>query len=818
MNTLTRSMAFSSLPAARTKVVAGLIGLLLSGLLMTASVWAATITVGSTGDPASGSGAQCDVVSTCTLRDAIAKATATVGSAPGDTIVFDLPADSTITLSGTQLELDKNLTIDGSAVDGLAISGNGQSRVFVIHADVTATLKRLRIEDGRVDDGNGGGIINYGDLTLIDCAVANNAAPGHGGGGIFSVGTSLTLIGTTVKGNTAFSGGGIENWRSEATLSNSTIEGNSSGGIGNYNATMTLSDSTVFGNSNVNHSGGIRNIGSMTLLRSVVSGNLVTISGFYNRGGGIYNGGALTLRSSTVSSNAVLGHPEASASGGGIYNTGGAILTLIDSTVSENQALADHGSGGGIFSGSPTLINSTVSGNRIGGSGGGISGGSFTLINSTVADNSAGELGGGIYMFDAMFDASLIHATVVNNSAAGAASDVYNAQFLSSSAAANTIIGACETDGGETRAITDGGGNLDAGSNCGFVNTSSKSNATLDLGVLADNGGPTLTLRPGAGSDAIGHGVSTVCDDDPVSGMDQRGRSRSADACTSGAVDSTGDSIALNQRGLSGTWVDPEADSQGLVLESGPDFYAIGTGLLFAGWYTFDDEGAGEQRWYSLQGQLAGTTPASLGIYRSSGGRFASAQPSVTTEIGRAILSFDDCTHGTLDYRFSDGSERSGRIQLTRLLSNTTCSPSGDSGQPAVPTLLSGAWADTSNSAQGLVFDMNAEDNVIFAGWYTYSAVGNQGDDASSQRWYTLQATFQPGTNTPNSVGIYETVGGAFNAHGSTETTQVGTAQLRFSSCSSATLDYTFTEGANSGHSGTLHLSRVGATPDDCGP
>ena len=815
MNSRTRSIASSNIPAAPMRFVAGLIGPLLSGLLMTTSVWAATITVGSASDTASGSAAQCDVASTCTLRDAIAKAAAAAGSAPGDTIVFDLPADSTITLSGTQLELDKNLTIDGSSVDGLAIGGNGQSRVFVIHADVTATLKRLRVEGGRIVDGNGGGILNYGALTLIDCTVANNAVTVGGGGGIFSVGTSLTLIGTTVKGNTAFSGGGIENWRSEATLSNSTIEGNASGGVGNYNATMTLSDSAVIGNSNVNHGGGIHNFGSMTLLRSTVSGNLVTIGGVYNHGGGISNVGTLTLKSSIVSRNAVLGHSEASASGGGISNGVGVSLTLIDSTVSENQALADYGSGGGIQNeGHMTVSNSTVSGNRIGGRGGGISGSSFTLINSTVADNSAGEHGGGINMFDA----SLINATVVNNSAAGAASDVYNANFLSPSAAAiNTIVGACETDGGDTRAIIDGGGNLDAGSSCGFANTSSKSNATLDLGVLADNGGRTLTLRPGAGSDAIGRGVPTVCDDDPVSGKDQRGRSRSADACTSGAVDSTGDSIALNQRGLGGAWADPEADSQGLVLESGPDFYATGTGLLFAGWYTFDDEGGGEQRWYSLQGQLAGTTPASLGIYRSTGGRFDSAQPSITTEIGRAILSFDDCTHGTLDYRFSDGSERSGRIQLTRLLSNTTCLPTGDSGQPAVPTLLSGAWADTSNSAQGLVFDMNAEDNVIFAGWYTYSAAGSQGDDASSQRWYTLQATFQPGTNTPNSVGIYETVGGVFNANASTETTQVGTGRLRFSSCSSATLDYTFTEGANNGHSGTLNLSRVGATPDNCG-
>ncbi len=278
----------------------------------------------------------------------------------------------------------------------------------------------------------------------------------------------------------------------------------------------------------------------------------------------------------------------------------------------------------------------------------------------------------------------------------------------------------------------------------------------------------------------------------------------------------TSTSINLNQHGLSGSWADPTTNSQGLVMEVDPDFYATGTGLLFAGWYTYDVTAAGGQRWYTLQAQVSGTTPAVVGIYSTTGGRFDSPQTTSAKEVGRATLAFSDCTNGTLDYTFTDGSGRTGRIPLTRLLSNTTCSPNGDSGTATAPTLLSGAWADAGNSGQGLVFDMNAVDNVVFAGWYTYTATAAPGSDATGQHWYTLQATLKPGTSTPNNVGIYESTGGVFNAPATAHTTQVGTASLVFSSCTSARLNYAFNTGANSGKTGTLDLTRVGAVPAGC--
>ena len=82
----------------------------------------------------------------------------------------------------------------------------------------------------------------------------------------------------------------------------------------------------------------------------------------------------------------------------------------------------------------------------------------------------------------------------------------------------------------------------------------------------------------------------------------------------------------------------------------------------------------------------------------------------------------------------------------------------------------------------------------------------------------SLQATFVPGTSSLDDVGIFASSGGTFNAPGTVTTTQVGTASLDFSSCSAATLSYTFTTGANNGQHGTIALVRTTPAPAGCSP
>lgn len=279
-------------------------------------------------------------------------------------------------------------------------------------------------------------------------------------------------------------------------------------------------------------------------------------------------------------------------------------------------------------------------------------------------------------------------------------------------------------------------------------------------------------------------------------------------------------SVAVNlvQRGLSGTWANPETDGQGFVMEVSPEAAGAGSALVFSGWYTYDLTAPGGQRWYTTQGYVGSGASASLPIYETVGGLFNSAQATSTVPVGAMTMRFSDCAHGTLDYHFDDLSRPDASIPIVRLLPNVTCSPSGGVSHTADNYLLGGTWADTRNSGQGLVFDIgpSGAQNLLFAGWYTYLHDGSPTDRAAGQHWYTLQAAASPSASTWNDVGIYQTTGGVFDRPAATTTLPVGTTRIDFHSCSSATMSYTFTAGENTGLSGTLELSRITPVPTGC--
>jgi len=276
--------------------------------------------------------------------------------------------------------------------------------------------------------------------------------------------------------------------------------------------------------------------------------------------------------------------------------------------------------------------------------------------------------------------------------------------------------------------------------------------------------------------------------------------------------------VNLDQHGLTGSWYNPSTSGQGFEFDVTADSVAAGQGSLFGGWFTHDTTAAGGRRWYTLQGNVASATPtAALTIYATTGGNFAAAPKVSATAVGTATLRFLDCMHGVFTYSFSDGSNRSGTIPLSRLTPNTTCGQAGDNGTAASDFLLSGTWYNPATSGQGLTFDINPGLNLFSAAWFTYAPNGSTISGGASQRWYTLQSTqFAPGQTAANNVPIFEATGGVFNAPAAVTTTQVGTAAVTFQSCSAATLAYSFTGGANQGLSGTINLSRLGAAPAGC--
>jgi hypothetical protein len=338
------------------------------------------------------------------------------------------------------------------------------------------------------------------------------------------------------------------------------------------------------------------------------------------------------------------------------------------------------------------------------------------------------------------------------------------------------------------------------------VATSGVSGCTVAVPSLCNNSTPGMSgLTGGLAGYLVGNGY------DEATGL--------------GSVDATSfvthwstsaASFDLDQAGLSGSWYDPSEAGQGLVMQVMPDFYGAGQGLLFGGWFTFDVTAAGGQRWYSVQGTVSSSAAsATMPIYRSEGGNF-DAPPAVgVTTVGQATLAFSDCTHGTLTYAFSDGSGRSGSIPLSRLGNNVACVPGGDSTPPG-SYFLSGAWYDPATAGQGFVFDIDPVAHTLFAAWYTYATNGAAIGGPASERWFTLQSGFTPGSGHVSSVPIYQTTGGVFDEPTGVTTVPVGTANIVYHDCNRATLTYTFNAGANAGRSGSIDLARVASAPAGC--
>ena len=262
----------------------------------------------------------------------------------GDTIRIT-PAlhGAPIVLTQGELVLDKSLTIKAQKNHPATISGNNNSRVFEVASGAHVSLINLAITDGNgvadnpagtsQDDGEGGGILNFGTLTVIASNVSGNSA--LDGGGISNVFGTLTVNASTLSGNSATidgvgvsgEGGGIYNFFGALTVNDSTLSGNSArggGGILSF-GTVTVSDSTLSGNSATFEGGGIFSGGTVTVSDSTLSGNSAAFFG-----GGIFNDGTATVSGSTLSGNSA-------AQGGGIFNRFGT-LTANDSTVSGNDA------------------------------------------------------------------------------------------------------------------------------------------------------------------------------------------------------------------------------------------------------------------------------------------------------------------------------------------------------------------------------------------------------------------------------------------------------------------------------------------------
>ncbi|HVK16013.1 MAG TPA: hypothetical protein VM533_03630, partial [Fimbriiglobus sp.] len=266
------------------------------------------------------------------LRDAVTRANAHAGA---DTVVFASELAGTITLSGGELDITDDLAINGPGADRLTVSGNNTSRVFQVEAGDSVRLSGLTIAGGNAGLGNGGGIDNFGTLTVSDSVFSGNSAF-NGGGLANEGGGTATVRDSTFTGNSATGsfptggdGGGLANESGgTVTVTGSIFSGNSAsfagGGLGNDSGgTATVRNSTFSGNSATAAAGGLMNRGTASVSDSAFTGN----SAF--NGGGLDNAGTATVSDSTFTGN------SASGAAGGLAN--GGTVTVRGSTFTGNS-------------------------------------------------------------------------------------------------------------------------------------------------------------------------------------------------------------------------------------------------------------------------------------------------------------------------------------------------------------------------------------------------------------------------------------------------------------------------------------------------
>jgi hypothetical protein len=509
----------------------------------------------------------------------------------GSDRVLEVKSSATVKLVG--LEITKGHTPNGGLAPGLYtenVVGNGggilNDGILVLeHVVVTEN------ETGQGDQGlngpsesnggsggkggSGGGIFNEpgANLVIIQSTISKNLTGNGGRGG--DGGQGLNAIGHFPNGGdgghggSSGDGGGIYNAGS-LTIEGSTVKGNFTGrgGEGGTGAQGT-GEVNEFSPGDGGDGGDGGNSGKQYDKNSGYETEAL------KGGGGIYNGGSLTMVNSTISGNGT----GAGGTGGGSGPGGGPNKYGYFADSGRAGTGGGGGYGGGLFTGagyggySPvSLVNVTIYGNRTGD--GGIGGAGGGGADSTLGGGSGGRGGdgGGIWSEGASSGSEVIltFVTIAGNNLGEKGPKGSSANPSRGACCGVRGVGAGISTGGrytngsavflKNSIVADNGEELVNGELTGDANCYQRyyptytdivdqgGNVTWNdltcpgevadplLGLLAGNGGLPETLLPGAGGSAIGAVPAASCSIDE----DQRGLPRPGAGktdCDAGAVE-----------------------------------------------------------------------------------------------------------------------------------------------------------------------------------------------------------------------------------------------------------------------------------------
>jgi parallel beta-helix repeat protein len=317
-----------------------------------------------------------------------------------------------------------------TTLDGQGAGTGVWMQAQVATGGMTPTLEAVRVTNGAINPGAGGGIYAAGSPNhpihpvISGCHVYSNSASMAGGGIYLAQVTGAELTGNEVYENRAFGthpwdhgGGGIAareagNIRLTGNrVYSNTAQQNGGGVYVNQSDDVILAGNEIFSNTTPMSSG--HTGGGVTLRRSysaTLAGNLIySNTAFFGGGVNLSDGSTATLTGnriygnqarqgggihsassggSTLAGNEILGN-TATGGSGGIYIVFDSGTMLIGNRIQDNTATFD---GGGLSinqSERVTLTNNWVTENRVGsgyhGAGLNVEGSSVSLLHNTIA-------------------------------------------------------------------------------------------------------------------------------------------------------------------------------------------------------------------------------------------------------------------------------------------------------------------------------------------------------------------------------------------------------------------------------------------------
>ena len=326
-------------------------------------------------------------------------------------------------LGGYMIELvdaSASLTLSNIVIDGAECTVDAAHSAETDSIIKAANGGTIVLNSGAILQNNkaaqfGSGILanNRVNITMEDGAIIRNNTNSNyelGGGILIGNGSTFTMNGGEISGNTANGGGGVAIIGSTMVMNDGVISNNSTyrtSGQGSYGAGVYVADyanasggdtlftatpasfemngGTITGNTALDYGGGVLTFPqrsqkiTININNGEISGNKVTegsggaVAAFFGETELNINGGTLTKNS-------------ALNNGGGVFLWQATNVTISGGTISENKASA----GGGVCLYTDSAVTQTGGSieNNVANVGGGVCGGTYTMTGGVIKDNN----------------------------------------------------------------------------------------------------------------------------------------------------------------------------------------------------------------------------------------------------------------------------------------------------------------------------------------------------------------------------------------------------------------------------------------------